>query len=98
MGSNGNGDKKLLFVGSIIAGCIGVVLVIYNVVFAPLSNAIGQEAHARITGDNDIRNEVNGKLDKLIDITTKNGEVLASYKTIVDINTRRIDTLESRGR
>ena len=91
-------DNKLLFVGSIIGGCIAVVVVIYNLVFAPLSLAICQEAQARCSNEAVMKKEINDKLDTLLTYAIDTKTTLASYVRQVDINTKRIDNLERKNR
>ena len=86
--------QMFVFVGSIIASCIAIVLVVYNVVFSPLNNAIAAEAHARSTGDT----RVEEKLDKILQIAGKTNVMLAQVQTTVEINTKRLDRIESKVR
>jgi len=54
MATNGN----FKFVGSIIAGILGIVVIIYNLVYSPLTNAISKEADARVIENKQITADV----------------------------------------
>lgn len=92
MAENGNGKGLFTFVGSIIAGSLGIVAMIYNLVYAPLSGAISQECQSRTEGDT----RIEAKLDKILDNTMVIKETLASTSTQVSINTKRLERLEAK--
>ena len=60
-----NGKKLFMFVGSLLGSFLGVVVVIYNLVYAPLNNALATETIKRESGDECIKVNVEAKLDKI---------------------------------
>ena len=56
----GRDDTKssLLFVGEIIAGVLGVVLLVYNLVYAPLSCSLAEECKTRAKDDKDLMSQI----------------------------------------
>ena len=53
-----NGNGKFKFVGSIIAGVLAIIVVIYNLVYSPLNTAISAEQIARASEDKTITADV----------------------------------------
>ena len=63
---NGNGfNNKIMFIISIGGGVIFIVVVIYNLIFLPLSNAVQDECHKRIAQDNENCQAFQTSLEKL---------------------------------
>ena len=86
--------KTATLIGSVIIGCATIVGLVHATVWYPLNNAIAAEAIARCDEDN----KVVEKLDKLIEMVGVSNVILASVKTTVDINSKRLDKIESKVR
>ena len=91
-----NGKGLFTFVGSIVAGVLGVVVVIFNLVYSPLSSAICDEAKTRATENESIRKEIEKKLDSLLTYAMDTKEKLATNTEKVNEATARIGRLENR--
>ena len=74
-----NNTKTFTFVGSIIAGMLGIIMVLYNTMYSPLSAEVLREAGLRKDGDIALATCI----ERIVDKQDKFLETLTEVKTDV---------------
>jgi hypothetical protein len=61
-------NKTFIFVGSVIAGVLAIILIIYTVIYAPLSCSLAEECKTRAKDDKELQSGISDIKNMLIEV------------------------------